>query len=51
METIWFWLFGAAVGLYLLYRVLLRRVIDNDYQRELNDILTKEEYKVKGRFD
>ena len=51
METIWAWMVVAGAGLYVLYRVLTRFAVDSEYQRELNEILNDEAYKVKGRFE
>ncbi len=46
MENI-IWYAGVAVALYFLMRLLQPQHADN----ELDDILSKDEYKVKGRLD
>jgi hypothetical protein len=51
METVWAWVTIAGASIYVLYRVLSRFAVDAEYQRELNEILNKEEYRVKGRFE
>ncbi len=50
-DSVVMWAIGAGVVLYVLYRFLLGRVLDRDYERELNDILNNDEFKVKGGFD
>lgn len=43
-------LFTAGMALlYFLYKLAFASVNDND--RELEEILTREEHKVKGRFE
>ncbi len=49
-------LLGAMVGLTALYFYLKQQerkkpIPLNNYDKELNEILDKEEYKVKGRFE
>lgn len=41
----------AFVGTIILYRILTPRRIETDYEHQIHDILTKEEYKVKGKFE
>jgi len=35
----------------LITKFVLKRAINDDYAHDLHDILTKDEHKVKGRFD
>ena len=43
---------GIVIGIYLLSKFLFRTgKVDDDYQRSYNDVLTSEEYKVKGQYD
>ena len=42
----------AAIGLYVLYKLLLRKdKFEEDYEKLYNDILTSDKYKVKGQYD
>lgn len=41
---------GVLVFAYILYRIF-RADMDTDFEREMEEILTKEEYKVKGKYD
>ncbi len=41
--------FLGLIGLFELYRILTRP--NKEFQGEINEILTKEKYKVKGQFD
>ncbi|MBI2108229.1 hypothetical protein HYX09_00045 [Candidatus Woesearchaeota archaeon] len=42
----------AAIGLYVLYKLLLRKdKFEEDYDKLYNDILTSDKYKVKGQYD
>jgi len=40
---------GIFLFIYLLYRLFSPSGFDKEFQKEMNDILNKEEYKVKGR--
>lgn len=40
-----------VIALYLALRLLQKKPLNKKYQRELEEILTKEQYKVKGRHD
>ena len=46
---------GIVVGVYLLYKLLFNtsnaNKVEDDYQRVYNEVLTSEEYKVKGQYD
>jgi len=42
-------LIGAYI--YLKYKENEKPALLNSYDNEINEILNKEEYKVKGRFD
>ncbi len=42
---------GIFVFIYILYRLFSPRGFDREFQKELNDILNKEEYRVKGKND
>ena len=41
---------GVLAFAYIIYKIL-RTDVDNDFEREMEEILTKEEYKVKGKYD
>lgn len=47
------WLIGISVfiiGYFILKFILINRK-PGDYQKEIADILNKDKYKVKGRFE
>ncbi len=47
------WIVSFAAG-FLLFRILTRRPSKpavSDYEREINEILTDDKHKVKGRFE
>jgi len=47
------WVASAVAG-FILFRLLTRKShvpTISDYETEINDILTNEKYKVKGRFE
>ena len=54
-EQITLWIIAGIASAMLLRRLITaitaQRRTANDYTRELHDILTKEEHKVKGRFE
>ena len=35
----------------VIFSVISRKTVIDDYSREIDEILTKEEHKVKGRFE
>lgn len=42
----------AAIGLYLLYRILIKKSsFEEEYENLYNKILNSKEYKVKGQFE
>ena len=49
------WIIAGIASAMLLRRIItavsLQKKTSNDYARELHEILTKEEHKVKGRFE
>ncbi|MBI2565218.1 hypothetical protein HYV79_04505 [Candidatus Woesearchaeota archaeon] len=51
-NTIFYWALGILIASYIIQKYLLsRKNTSSLYEKELNDILTKDEYKVKGRFE
>ena len=46
---------GIVIGIYLLSKFLFSTFntskVEDDYQGSYNDVLTSEEYKVKGQYD
>lgn len=40
---------GIFVFIYLLYKLFSPGSLDREFEKEINEILNKEEYKVKGR--
>ena len=40
-----------VLAIYILTRLLNRKPFNKNYQKELEEILTKEDYKVKGKFE
>lgn len=40
---------GIFFFIYILYRLFRPGGFDKEFEREINEILNKEEYKVKGR--
>lgn len=40
---------GVFVFIYILYRLFSPKGFDKEFQREMDEILNNEEYKVKGR--
>ena len=55
METYFLWAAGIFVGILVAQRtityLLVQRAVMDSYAREINEILTDDQYKVKGRFD
>ncbi len=51
-DVVFAWVFGAFIFSYIIHKVLSRRWGGKtSYEQEMLDILNKDEYKVKGRFD
>lgn len=54
-ETIFIWVIAGFVTAIALRNIFLKIMLKyyslDDYSRDVNEILTKEEYKVKGRFE
>lgn len=51
-EYILFWIFGAFAVSYIIHRLFsMNWKVKSGYEKEIEEILNKEEYKVKGRFD
>jgi len=43
---------GVIIGIYLLYKILLStNKVDEDYHKRYQEVITSEEYKVKGQYD
>ena len=43
---------GVVAGIYILYRLLFgKSKFEEDYENMYDNILTSEEYKVKGQYD
>ena len=51
-EKIWVWI-GVAAIVYITYRIISapQRQFSREFKREVNEILTKKEHKVKGRYE
>lgn len=50
-DVVFAWVFGAFIFSYIIHKLLSRNWRKPSYEQEMLDILNKEEYKVKGRFD
>ncbi len=54
-ELSFFWIIAGLVIILalrnFLFRLFAKRAVVDDYAKDLHDILTKDEHKVKGRFD
>jgi cell division protein FtsL len=47
-----FWTITAIIVLYIIRRMIVSgKTKKIQYQKELHDLLTKDQYKVKGRFE
>lgn len=49
---IWVGLSIAAIA-YVVYRIMTapQRELSTEFEKEVNEILTKDEYRVKGRYE
>jgi len=45
------WLGVAVIMIYIAHKMLLKNPESTDFRKEMYDVLTKDEYKVKGRYD
>ena len=51
IRTFWVVL-GIGLGLYLLYKLMLgKSKFEEEYDRMYDEVLTADEYKVKGQYD
>lgn len=45
-------MFGSYLAFILVYRIFVEpAALEHDYDKRLGDVLNKDEYKVKGRFE
>jgi len=55
MDSPFIWAAGVFAGMLVVQKLiayfLVRRAVMDNYAREINEILTNDQHKVKGRFD